>query len=204
LSNQVVRHSTEVTIPSVPAARRSAPATASELLDGYTARALALARRVVVDGQLAEDVVQEAFLAYWRNPDAFDAARGSFDSWFLALVHHKAVDAVRRETSQRRRADAAAEMLGPEIPPDVAELVAGRLADARVRAALEALPAVQREALVLAYWGGCTQREIALRTGAPLGTVKTRMLAGMRRLRDALDGLPGVIVAQRTAMNAAV
>jgi RNA polymerase sigma-70 factor (ECF subfamily) len=204
LSNQVVRHSTGVTIPSVPAARRSAPATASELLDGYTARALALARRVVVDGQLAEDVVQEAFLAYWRNPDAFDAARGSFDSWFLALVHHKAVDAVRRETSQRRRADAAAEMLGPEIPPDVAELVAGRLADARVRAALEALPAVQREALVLAYWGGCTQREIALRTGAPLGTVKTRMLAGMRRLRDALDGLPGVIVAQRTAMNAAV
>jgi RNA polymerase sigma-70 factor (ECF subfamily) len=194
LNNQVVCHSFEMTMSPGPAAGPTAEGSIGELLDGYAGRALALARRVVVDGHLAEDVVQEAFLAYWRNPNAFDASRGTFGSWFLALVHHKAVDAVRRETSQRRRFDAAAESLDPETPADVAEIVAGRLADARVRHALEGLPAVQREALVLAYWGGCTQREIALRTGAPLGTVKTRMLAGMRRLHAGLGAVPGFVV----------
>jgi RNA polymerase sigma factor (sigma-70 family) len=183
-----------MTISCEPATGRTLEASMAALLTTYTGRALSLARRIVVDDQLAEDVVQEAFLAYWRNPDAFDAARGSFGSWFLALVHHKAVDAVRRETSQRRRLDAAAEALGPETGSDVAEVVAGRMADARVRRALESLPAVQREALVLAYWGGCTQREIALRTGAPLGTVKTRMLAGMRRLHAGLNAVPGLVV----------
>lgn len=165
----------------------SHPDSIAELLDAHTAAALALARRIVADDRLAEDVVQEAFVAYWRNPAAFDTARGSFRSWFLALVHHKAVDAVRREESQRRRLDALADRFDETSPLDVAELVAGRMADDRVRRALDGLPPVQREALVLAYWGGCTQREIAQRTGAPLGTVKTRMLAGMRRLHDALD-----------------
>jgi RNA polymerase sigma factor (sigma-70 family) len=159
----------------------------ADLLDSYTGRALTLARRILADERLAEDVVQEAFLAYWRNPDAFDEARGSFGSWFLALVHHKAVDAVRHETSLRRRQDVAAERAGHDIGTDVADVVADRMADVPVRKALEALPAPQREALVLAYWGGCTQREIALRTGAPLGTVKTRMLTGMRRLHDGLS-----------------
>lgn len=138
-------------------------------------------------------------MAYWRNPAAFDGARGSFGPWFLALVHHKAVDAVRRETSHRRRLDAAADSLDPDGGLDVAAVVADRVADARVRTALAALPAVQREALVLAYWGGYTQREIALRTGAPLGTVKTRMLAGTRRLRDALGAVtPRLVVAPRS------
>ena len=173
-----------------PITGRQADSTIAEALDGYTGRALALARRIVVDDQLAEDVVQEAFVAYWRNPTAFDVARGSFGSWFLALVHHKAVDVVRRETSQRRRLDAAGESLDSDPASDVAEVVADRMAGARVRKALEALPPVQREVLVLAYWGGYTQREIALRTGAPLGTVKTRMLAGMRRLHAGL----GVVV----------
>jgi DNA-directed RNA polymerase specialized sigma24 family protein len=76
-------------------------------------RALALARRIVVDDRPAEDVVQEALLACWRNPAGFDAARGSFGSSLLALGHHKVVDAVRRETSQRRRLDAAAELEQP-------------------------------------------------------------------------------------------
>jgi RNA polymerase sigma factor (sigma-70 family) len=156
------------------------------LVDQYSVRAWSLARRVVADDRLAEDVVQEAFLAYWRNPAAFDGSRGAFGSWFLALVHHKAVDAVRRETAHRRRADAAAEESGSDVVRDVAELVVDRVADLRVRSALESLSAVQREALVLAYWGGYTQQEIARRTGAPLGTVKTRMLAGMRRLHEAL------------------
>jgi RNA polymerase sigma-70 factor (ECF subfamily) len=193
LDNQVVHHLLTVILNRGPAERPTAGGSIAELLDGYASRALALARRIVVDGQLAEDVVQEAFVAYWRNPQAFDAARGSFGPWFLALVHHKAVDAVRREESQRRRFDAVAESMGPATTPDVEELVAGRMADTRVRRALAALPAVQREALVLAYWGGCTQREIALRTGAPLGTVKTRMLAGMRRLQEGLSSGPRIV-----------
>jgi RNA polymerase sigma factor (sigma-70 family) len=163
----------------------------AELCDQYAARAWSLAHRIVGDDRLAEDVVQEALLAYWRNPAAYDGTRGTFASWFLALVHHKAVDAVRREESHRRRADAAAELAGPETVPDVAETVADRITDLRVRAALEELPAVQREALVLAYWGGFTQREIAERTGAPLGTVKTRMFAGMRRLHEVLRAVAG-------------
>ena len=172
----------------------------SDLLDEYTARAWSLAHRIVGDDRLAEDVVQEAFLAYWRNPAAYDDARGTFGSWFLALVHHKAVDAVRREESHRRRADAAAQQLGQDTVRDVADTVADRITDLRVRSALEGLPALQREALVLAYWGGLTQREIAQRTGAPLGTVKTRMFAGMRRLQEGLrTSVAPSVVAPRVA-----
>ena len=154
---------------------------------------MALTRRLVADERIAEDIVQEAVLAYWRNPAAFETGRGDFGRWFLALVHHKAVDAVRHEASLRRRPDADADAhdrAGADEggAPDVAELVTDRIWDGRVRRALAELPEAQREALVLAYWDGFTQREIAARTGAPLGTVKTGMLAGMRRLAQALDG----------------
>jgi RNA polymerase sigma-70 factor (ECF subfamily) len=172
----------------------------ADLLEQYTTRAWSLARRIVGDDTLAEDVVQEAFLAYWRNPAAYDSTRGTFASWFLALVHHKAVDAVRREEAQRRRADAAAQVAAQDTVQDVAETVADRITDLRVRSALEGLPAAQREALVLAYWGGLTQREIAQRTGAPLGTVKTRMFAGMRQLHEALHAVRAPsVVAPRVA-----
>ncbi|MCZ2830801.1 sigma-70 family RNA polymerase sigma factor [Modestobacter sp. VKM Ac-2986] len=172
---------------------RTADGLLADLLDRWTGPALGLARRIVADDRIAEDVVQEAFLAYWRDPAAFADARGSFGSWFLSLVHHKAVDAVRHEASLRRRTDADAEDRARTEEPDLADRVVDRLGDARVRRALDDLPAAQREALVLAYWGGYTQREIAARTGAPLGTVKTRMLAGMRRLQQVLDG--GVLTA---------
>ena len=185
-------HPEDVTSFVGPAQGRTPEGSLADLLDRCTGPALSLARRVVVDDRIAEDVVQEAFLAYWRSPEVFETARGSFGAWFLSLVHHKAVDAVRHETSLRRRSDADAEdraRTGEHGSPDVAELVTDRMGDARVRRALEELPPSQREALVLAYWGGFTQREIAARTGAPLGTVKTRMLAGMRRLQHALDGV---------------
>ena len=165
-----------------PAAGRPVEGSFDDVFDALAGPALALARRVVADDRLAEDVVQEAFLAYWNDRAAFDAARGPFRSWFLTLVHHKAVDAVRRETSQRRRLELATTLERPETVCDVADQVA----DPRVRTALAALSAVQREALVLAYWGGFTQAEIAVRTGAPLGTVKGRMLGGMRQLQAGL------------------
>ena len=182
-----MRHLLRVTHSAGPMRGRTPEGSIADLLDSYTRPALALARRIVVDDQLAEDVVQEAFVAYWCHPATFEAARGPFAPWFLALVHHKAVDAVRREMSQRRRLDAAASLLDDEPAPDVADGVLDRIGDARVRTALSSLSPVQREALVLAYWGGFTQREIAARTGAPLGTVKTRMLVGMRRVQQALS-----------------
>src|SRR6476660_3648356 len=110
----------------MPPVRSSGPAFA-EILESLTAPALALARRIVVDAAVAEDVVQEAFLAYWRNPAAYDPARGTFRTWFLALVHHKAVDAVRHGSSLRRRADALAERSAHDVGDEVADGVADRL-----------------------------------------------------------------------------
>lgn len=151
--------------------------------------AFALARRILGDDGLAEDVLQEVFVGLWRAPSAFDRARGTVSAWVLGMVHHKAVDAVRREESQRRRqalAQADALLRTPTDRPDVEEAAWNRVVAARVRLALAAVPDAQREALTLAYFGGYTQREVAALTGTPLGTVKTRMLAGMRRLRDEL------------------
>jgi len=162
-----------------------------ELYDRYSRPAFTLARRILVDDVLAEDVVQDVFLTVWRDPGAFDAARGSFSSWLMAMVHHKAVDAVRREESHRRRQARAEDDLAlasPTSSRDVEEEAWSRVVSGHVRGALSALPAPQREALTLAYYGGYTQREVAALTSTPLGTVKTRMLAGMRRLREELGG----------------
>jgi RNA polymerase sigma-70 factor (ECF subfamily) len=145
----------------------------------------------------AEDVVQEVFLTLWRDPGRYDGSRGSFASWLLSVTHHKAVDAVRREESLRRRRaqateDAVAMLEESEHAPGVDEEVWGLMRRERVRHALRDLPDAQREALALAYYGGYTQREVAALTGAPLGTVKTRMLTGMRRLAEALgDAMRG-------------
>ncbi|WP_092200438.1 sigma-70 family RNA polymerase sigma factor [Blastococcus tunisiensis] len=156
--------------------------------------AFALARRILADDALAEDVLQEVFLSVWRDPAAFDRGKGSVASWLLAVVHHKAVDAVRREESQRRRQARAEDELvldAPMAARDVEDDASSRMVGEQVRAALGLLSQPQREALTLAYYGGYTQREVAALTGTPLGTVKTRMLAGMRRLRKELGGPAG-------------
>lgn len=159
----------------------------------YGRPAFALARRIVGDDGFAEDIVQEVFLMLWRDPGRFDRTRGGFASWLLSVTHHKSVDAVRREESLRRRRNQAAELLEDTAgTPGVDEEVWQQLRREQVRGALQKLPDTQREALALAYYGGYTQREVAALTGAPLGTVKTRMLLGMRRLAEALgDTLRG-------------
>jgi RNA polymerase sigma factor (sigma-70 family) len=158
-----------------------------ELYERHGAGAYGLARRVLGDETLAQDVVQEVFLAVWRDPERYDGDRGAFGTWLLTVTHHRAVDVVRREEALRRRQSAAELLEVWESAPDaVADVVWTGVRGERVRAALGDLPPPQREALALAYFGGYTQREIAGLTGAPLGTVKTRMLAGMRRMRDAL------------------
>lgn len=163
-----------------------------DLYERFRRPAFALARRVLADDTLAEDVLQDVFLTVWKDPFAFDSARGSFGSWLLAMVHHKAVDAVRREESHRRRQSRAEDDLRlsePIATREVEDEAWNRVVSDRVRAALQTLPAPQREALTLAYYGGYTQREVAALTDTPLGTVKTRMLAGMRRLKENLGGV---------------
>jgi RNA polymerase sigma-70 factor (ECF subfamily) len=162
-----------------------------DLFELFRRPAFALARRILADDALAEDVLQEVFLSVWRDPAAFDRGRGSLSSWLLAVVHHKAVDAVRREESQRRRQAQAEDELVLDAPTanrDVEDDAWTRLVGEQVRAAMGTLSQPQREALTLAYYGGYTQREVAALTGTPLGTVKTRMLSGMRRLRQELGG----------------
>jgi RNA polymerase sigma factor (sigma-70 family) len=171
-----------------------APASITELYDRFRRPAFSLARRILADDVLAEDVVQEVFLSIWLKPAAFDPSRGSFASWLMATVHHKAVDAVRREQSQRSRQDRALHdaTTAPAAPiVDVGDAVCDRAVAERVRAALAALPVAQRRALALAYYSGFTQREIAALTETPLGTVKTRMRAGMGQLRTALHEVAG-------------
>ncbi|WP_433507285.1 RNA polymerase sigma factor [Pseudonocardia halophobica] len=165
----------------------------AEIYDRYGRPAWSLARRICADDGLAEDVVQEVFLTLWRDPARFDAGRGAFATWLLTLVHHKAVDAVRREATIRRRAvsvedtDEAPTPAGPGA--DLEAL--GAVVAGQVRDALGGLPAEQRQALALAYYGGYTQREVATLTGVPLGTVKSRMFTGLARLRAALGPLAG-------------
>ena len=149
-----------------------------------------LARRILADEQFAQDVVQEVFLTVWRDASRFDASRGGFSTWLLSMTHHKAVDAVRREENLRKRRTTADALEERESEtPKVDDQVWSLMRRERVRTVLKTLPEAQREALTLAYFGGYTQREIAGLTSTPLGTVKTRMLAGMRRMRGDLDGM---------------
>jgi RNA polymerase sigma factor (sigma-70 family) len=160
-----------------------------ELFRRYSPNAMALARRVVRQPFIAEEIVQEAFLAAWRNAEGYKEGRGSVRSWLMTMVHHRAVDAVRREESQRRRAEdaQAGDVLAVEDPADAVVAQLGLPEERRaVRAALGDLPAEQRQVIELMYFDGLSQSKVAERLGLPLGTVKSRTLLGMRRLRSAL------------------
>jgi RNA polymerase sigma factor (sigma-70 family) len=161
------------------------------LYDRHGSVCYGLARKITANDTLAEDAVQEAFLGMWRTPAAYQRGRGTVRTWLLGLTHHKAVDLVRRETAQQRRQNAHAAQQAFDPPPDddPATMAWQGARAAEVRTALGDLPDAQREALALAYFGGYTQTEIAKLTGVPLGTVKTRTLAAMRRLRTRLAPL---------------
>lgn len=164
-----------------------------DLYQRYGRPAYSLARRICADEGLAEDVVQEVFLALWRDPARFDATRGAVASWLMTLVHHKSVDAVRREATRRRHhppTDTPDEGVAA-TGPSAARLALGSVIAEQVRAALGRLPRDQRTALGLAYYGGYTQREVASLTGVPIGTVKSRMFAGVARLRTLLAPVLG-------------
>ena len=153
------------------------------LYDRFGRIAYGLAFRILRDAALAEDAVQEAFLAVWRSADAYKRERAKPSTWILTVVHRRAVDLVRRE--QRRRGEPLEAAPEPTTAP-ADEDVTLRDRRAAVQAALTALPGDQRQALELAYYGGLTQSELAERLGVPLGTVKSRMFAGLGRLRELL------------------
>jgi len=165
-------------------AARSEQSALAELYDRYGRPAYGLALRVLRDETLAEDAVQEAFMSLWRTAPRFVPERGKASTWILTLVHRKAVDIVRRE--QVRRTDALVEDAG-EHAHAADEEAWLRLQRERVQNALRQLPDQQREAIELAYYGGFTQSELAERLGQPLGTIKSRMFAGLARLRELLE-----------------
>ena len=160
-----------------------------ELYRRYASSAYGLAYRLTGQQMLAQDVVHDAFMALWRAPEAFDPVRGAFRTFFLSLVHHRAVDTVRREERLRKRTERAAN-LEPSAVEDPAEDVVDEafmgVRRREVREALATLPPAQRQVLDMAYFQAYTQAQIADELGIPIGTVKTRTLAAMRKLRREL------------------
>nr|WP_246205539.1 ECF RNA polymerase sigma factor SigK [Agromyces salentinus] len=158
----------------------------SLLYDATAARVFGLVRRLLVDAAQAEEVTQDVFLEAWQTAARFDPERGAAIPWLLTLAHRRAVDRVRASQSSRDR-DLKVGIRDLDVPvDDVAEAAEIAIEHERVAEALTSLPAAQRECISLAYYGGCTQSEIATRLDVPLGTVKTRLRDGMIRLRDLL------------------
>lgn len=156
------------------------------LYEHYGAMSFSIAYRITGDRAAAEDVVQEAFLGAWRNAGRYADARGSVRTWLLSIVHHRAIDAIRRRRPTTELPETDAGLPTSLTLPDTWAEVEGGLDRAAIQEALGRISDVQREAIELAYFGGLTQTEIAERTGVPLGTVKGRLRLGLQGLRAAM------------------
>ncbi len=154
----------------------------AQLYDRYSQVVYAVAMRVLGEPAAAEDVLQEIFMQLWRNPGAFDASRGSLAPWLAVIARNRAVDTLRK---RRPQDDINEVTLGVE-PDMAAEADRARVAE-QVRAGLKEMPPGQRSALEMAYFEGYSHSEIAQKTGEPLGTVKTRIRAGLTLLRKAVQ-----------------
>ncbi|TXK17790.1 ECF RNA polymerase sigma factor SigK [Homoserinibacter sp. GY 40078] len=158
----------------------------AELYDRMASRVFGLVKRLLRDGAQSEEVTQEVFLEIWQQASSFRTARGAAVSWMLTIAHRRAVDRVRSAQSSRDR-DERIGVRDLDAPYDhVAETVEVRLEHERVKRAMSRLTELQREALILAYYGGYTHSEMAEILRIPLGTVKTRLRDAMIRLRDDL------------------
>jgi RNA polymerase sigma-70 factor, ECF subfamily len=157
----------------------------TELYDQFGSFVYGLAARVIGDRRAAEDVTQDVFLFVWQHPETFEPERGRLRTFFGTLAHRRAVDFVRREEARRRRGerDAALQV----SVPDVDEMAIALVAAERVRSEVERLPAAQRAAIELAYFGGRTYRQVAAELGIAEGTAKSRLRLGLRRIADALE-----------------
>lgn len=167
--------------------QRAEAAAFEVVYDRHAGAAYSLAYRMCGGRQLAEEVVQEAFLSIWRSGARYDRGRGSVRTWILGITHHRAIDALRRGVVQdrHRASDEGIEERFEAVERTDAE-VARREEAQEVRGALVGLPQDQRRAIELAYYGGFTQSEIAEMLGVPIGTVKGRMRLGMDKMRGQL------------------
>jgi RNA polymerase sigma-70 factor (ECF subfamily) len=158
------------------------------LYDRHQGTMYGLAIRITNDAGLAQDVVQEAMLGVWRNASRFDPDRAKARTWILALVHHRAIDTLRRRRGSLPLPEPDVPPPAALVAPDIWEDVVGRLDAAAVRQALGRVSPPQREVIELAYFGGRTQQQIAQEVGIPLGTVKSRVRLGLLALRAELGG----------------
>jgi RNA polymerase sigma-70 factor, ECF subfamily len=155
------------------------------LYDRYNRQAFGLAFRILGDAATAEEVVQDAFLALWRNAKSFDTSRGGVRTWLLTIVHNRAIDRIRAAKSRGSTVEIeVADYAG--VTDDPWDVITDQLDGAQVREAVKELPAEQRTAIELAYFQGLTHQEIAERTDTPLGTVKGRLRLGLRKLATTL------------------
>jgi RNA polymerase sigma-70 factor (ECF subfamily) len=151
------------------------------LHDRYAAVVYSVALRVLGETSQAEDILQEIFLQLWREPQRFDSSRGSLGAWLAVIARHRAIDQLRR-----RRPESDIEEVVISIDTRLEQTTDRNLAIAKVRAAVERLPAEQRRPLEMAFFQGLTHSEIASKTGEPLGTIKTRIRSALINLRKAL------------------
>jgi RNA polymerase sigma factor (sigma-70 family) len=156
-----------------------------ELYARYSGPLYSLAYQVTGSDRWAQDVVQETFVAVWKDAGRFDPSRGAVGPWLFSLARHKAIDIVRKEANIRRRT-ADVDLSFEEAPDDVDHETWLRIRSERVRTAITSLPAAQQEALELAFFAGLTHVEVAERLEIPLGTAKTRIRTALLRLRDML------------------
>ena len=154
----------------------------ADLYDRYASVVYAVALRVLGDTGAAEDVLQEVFLQLWRNPNAFDAARGSLGCWLAVIARNRAIDSLRK-----RRPETDIEDVVLSVAPDLAGDADRARAAEKVRGVMGTMAPAQRSALEMVYWEGMSHSEIADKTGEPLGTIKTRIRAGLIALRKAFQ-----------------
>lgn len=160
----------------------------SELYDRFSTNLLALAARVLKSSADAEEVLQEVFIHAWKQAGRYDPARSSVSTWLVLITRSRAIDRLRsRKVSDRTTLAMQREKSHDHTSPEGVGNVLAHERRERVRSEMEKLPSEQRQVLELAFYGGMTQSEIAETTGTPLGTVKTRTLLAMKKLRKALD-----------------
>ena len=159
------------------------------IYERYSPLVYGLSRRVTASTAHAEEITQEVFVYLWQNPDRFDAERGSLRAFLGAVAHRRSVDEVRRNTRRTAREDRVGSDASNLDVIEISDTVERSQTAERVRAAVSSLPEQQREAVLLAYFGGCTFRQVAEQLGIPEGTAKSRLRLGLSKLAVLLEGL---------------
>jgi RNA polymerase sigma-70 factor, ECF subfamily len=172
--------STDLTLLS--AIRSGDERAMAALYDRYSGLVYSVTLRVLCDSGAAEDLLQEVFLQLWRNPGEFDASRGSLGPWLAVIARNRAIDVLRKRRPETDIADIVV-----SVEPDMAGETERARAMEKIRGTLGTMPPAQRSALEMAYFEGLTHSEIAAKTGEPLGTIKTRIRAGLLALRKTFE-----------------